>query len=663
MKNFFEHQDQAKRTTSYLVFLFGCAIASTILAMYLACMLIAVHQGMVQSLWQLEWLMVIAVCVSLTVAFGSARKMSALRGGGSVVAQSLGGQLVSQDTSDGQARELLNVVEEMAIASGVAVPDVYLLPEASINAFAAGLTPNSAVIGVTQGCVNALNRDELQGVIGHEFSHIVNGDMAINLKLMGLIHGLLLIHLIGRELLFGRTRRVSSSRSKNSGAVIGFACSAMIIGGIGWIFGQLIKSAVSRQREFLADASAVQFTRNPNGITDALRRIAQQSSHPKMSSSEAESASHLFFNNISPLGAFANAFSTHPPLAERIRRLGGGSANLESAAQPRASNIQSSASRQPTGQSTIGQLGVPGFAASASFANAGPANHSVNPGRAEVAPAEVVSTIGTATPDHLDQAHSILSHLPAGLLESVRSQPGAVAVVYGLLLDADADVRSRQKQTIANSSQTVHDLLSNIEPLFAQVPVQSRLPLLELCIPTLKTLKPNVAAQIFNCVKVLVQADGKLSLSEYALQTVLQYRLAPHFHPEPSPASAAPLTDIGPDSFVILSVLAKAGHSDPDQADYAFRNGISQLPKAAKQSIPSALPAYSLHDVSRSLIRLRTTTPKAKQSIAEACAHTVLTDSHTTDKEAELLRAILISLGCPTPPFLNPVPDKVAIAA
>jgi len=664
MKNFFEHQDQAKRTTSYLVFLFGCAIASTILAMYLACMLIAVHQGMVQSLWQLEWLIVIAVCVCLTIAFGSARKMSALRGGGSVVAQSLGGQLVSQDTSDAQARELLNVVEEMAIASGVAVPDVYLLPEASINAFAAGLTPNSAVIGVTQGCMNVLNRDELQGVIGHEFSHIVNGDMAINLKLMGLIHGLLLIHLIGRELLFGRTRHVSSSRGKNNGAVIGFACSAMIVGGIGWLFGQLIKSAVSRQREFLADASAVQFTRNPNGITDALRRIAQQSSHPKMSSSEAESASHLFFNNISPLGAFANAFSTHPPLAERIRRLGGGSANLEPAAQPRTSHIQSSASRQTTGQSTAGQLGASGFAASSSsFANAGPANRSVNPGRAEVAPAEVVSTIGTVTPDHLDQAHSILSHLPAGLLESVRSQPGAVAVIYGLLLDTDVGVRSRQKQTITNSSQTVHDLLCNIEPLFAQVPVQSRLPLLELCIPTLKTLKPNVAAQIFNCVKALVQADGKLSLSEYALQTVLQYRLAPHFRPEPSPAGVTPLADIGPDSFVILSVLAKAGHSDPSQADYAFRNGISQLPKAAKQSTPSALPAYSLHDVSRSLTRLRTTTPKTKQAIAEACAHTVLTDSHTTDKEAELLRAILISLGCPTPPFLNAVPDEVAIAA
>lgn len=661
MKNFFEHQDQAKRTTSYLVFLFGCAIASTILAMYLACMLMAVHQGMAQSLWQLEWLIAIAGCVCLTIAFGSARKMAALRGGGSVVAQSLGGQLVSQDTADGQERELLNVVEEMAIASGVAVPDVYLLPEASINAFAAGLTPNSAVIGVTQGCVSALNRDELQGVIGHEFSHIVNGDMAINLKLMGLIHGLLLIHLIGRELLFGRTRYVSGSRGKNNGAVIGFACSAMVIGGLSWIFGQLIKSAVSRQREFLADASAVQFTRNPNGITDALRRIAQQSSGSQMSSSEAESASHLFFNNISPLGAFANAFSTHPPLAERIRRLGGGSTNLEtSAAQSRASNIQPSARRQ----STVGQLGAPGFAASvSSFANAEFASNSVSLERPDVAPAEVVSTIGTVTPDHLDQAHSILSHLPAGLLESARSQPGAVAVVYGLLIDTDAGVRSRQKQTIANSSQTVHDLLCSIEPLFAQVPVQSRLPLLELCIPTLKTLKPKVAAQVFNCVKALVQADGKLSLSEYALQTVLQYRLAPHFRAESSPASATQLTDIGPDSFVILSVLAKAGHSDPSHADYAFRNGISQLPKAAKQSIPSTLPAYSLHDVSRSLTRLRTTAPKTKQAIAEACAHTVLTDSHTTDKEAELLRAILISLGCPTPPFLNAVPDQVAIAA
>ena len=327
MKNFFEHQDEARRTTAYLIFLLCCAIAFTILAMYAACVLIAKQNGVVQSFWQPIWLGVIALSVCLIVAFGSLRKMATLRGGGKVVAQSLGGQLVGQDTSNSQERELLNVVEEMAIAAGIAVPEVYLLPEASINAFAAGLTPNNAVIGVTQGSLTQLNRSQLQGVIGHEFSHIVNGDMALNLKLMGLVHGLLFIHLIGRNFLFSRHRRYTSSdRDKKGGAWLAFACSMMVIGAIGWIFGQLIKSAVSRQREFLADASAVQFTRNPVGIADALRCIAQQSNRAQLFSGEAETASHLFFNNVSALSAFASAFSTHPPLAERIRRLEGDAA-------------------------------------------------------------------------------------------------------------------------------------------------------------------------------------------------------------------------------------------------------------------------------------------------------------------------------------------------
>lgn len=661
MKNFFEHQDQARRTTAYLVFLFGCAIIGTILAIYFVCMMVAVNKGAARSLWHPGWLTATAIGVCLVIAFGSLRKMATLRGGGAVVAQSLGGELVSQDTSDLQARELLNVVEEMAIASGVAVPEVYLLPEASINAFAAGLTPNSAAIGVTKGCISALNREQLQGVIGHEFSHIVNGDMALNLKLMGLLHGLLLIHLLGRELLFGRTRRVSSSRDDSNGAVMIMAFAVMIIGGIGWLFGQLIKSAVSRQREFLADASAVQFTRNPDGITDALRCIAQQSCSAKMSSSEAESASHLFFNNISLSRSFAGAFATHPPLSERIRRLGRGSAKL----QMPAAHAQPASAKNRSAQRSVGAspLGALGFAAqTAAFAGEGQPQSSMASGH--VTPDGVVSRIGTVTPEHLTQAQSMLSHLPKGLLAAVRSQPGAVAVVYGLLLDSDEKVRSRQKKLIATSSQTVHDLLSDIEPLFAQVPTQLRLPLLELCIPTLKTIRPNVAAQFFTCVKDLVKADGKLSLSEYALQTVLQYRLAPHFRSEPAaPVKSTQLTDIWPDSLVLLSVLAKAGHAESSQADYAFRNGLSQLPGATNQPTPSALPLYSLYDVGRSLVRLRTTAPKLKQKVAEACAHTVLTDGHTTDKEAELLRAILISLGCPVPPFLNAACEESAIAA
>ena len=660
MKNFFEHQDEARRTTAYLIFLFGCAIAFTILAMYAACIVIAMQSGAVQGFWQPVWLGITALSVCLIVACGSLRKMFALRGGGRAVAQSLGGQLIRPDTSNPQERELLNVVEEMAITAGIAVPEVYLLPETSINAFAAGLTPNTAVIGVTQGSLTLLNRDQLQGVIGHEFSHIVNGDMALNLKLMGLVHGLLFIHLLGREFLLNSSHRRSSGRDSNGGAWLAFACSMMVIGAIGWIFGQLIKSAVSRQREFLADASAVQFTRNPEGIANALRCIARQSKRSQMSSGEAEAASHLFFNNVSALSTFASAFSTHPPLAERIRRLGtGSSTQTQMASRPLAGNKEGAFPVALSSRNPVNQLS--NAEAISSLAAVAGATRSTDRPQVlhNLAPDAVIADIGVVTPTHLTQAQSLLNHLPQPLLQAVRSQPGAIAVCYGLLLDADIEMRSRQKQIIADSSQKVYDLVESIEPLLNQVPVRSRLPLLELCISALKQLKPKVAAQFFICVKALVKADGKLSLSEFALQSVLQYRLAPYFQPEkPVAESTACLTDIWLDSLLLISALAKVGQSEHSQIDYAFRCGVQQLPGATKQTIPTDLPTCTLPNLGKILRRLRQADPKLKQSIAQACAHTVLIDGRTTDQEAELLRAILIALGCPVPPFIDLLPAQ-----
>jgi Zn-dependent protease with chaperone function len=650
MKNFFDAQDQARRLTSQLIFLFGASIICTILGLYISFLIIEYAvSGYVGSLWRPAWLLGTSVTVAVVVSYGTLSKTQTLRQGGRVIAESLGGRLVGQETSDPQARELLNVVEEMAIASGTAVPSVYLLPETSINAFAAGFTPNDAVIGVTQGCVDRLNRDQLQGVIGHEFSHIVNGDMALNLKLIGLVHGLLLIFMTGYHLL--------RHSNRNKGAILGTAIACMSVGSIGWAFGQLIKSAVSRQREFLADASAVQFTRNPQGLADALRQIAQTSHLRPLSSPHAEAASHLFFNEISLSRQLFAPLSTHPPLAERIRRLEGVAASKLSsattAADPTAApghpSISALAKDLPSQSVTAPILTETAPAPLLTSPQLTPSQLTL-----DMLPAEVLANIGTVSPAHLKQAKSILSHLPMGLVAAARSQPGAVAVVYGLLLSELPEVRSQQKQTVANSSKTVHDLLVQLEPLFSEVKARSRLPLVELCIPSLKSLKPAIAGHFFNQVKALVQADGKLFLNEYALQSLLQYRLEPHFRTAPPPsASHTELAEVWAECVIILTALAKAGHTETQQANYAFRNGLSHLPGSAKQTIPNTLPACSLHDVSRALKVLRLTAPKLKQAIADACAHTVLTDARTTDPEAELLRAILITLGCPVPPFLN----------
>lgn len=661
MNDFFEHQDKARKTTHYLVFLFGCAIAFTIVAMYAACTAIALSQGLTISWWNPDWFLGIIVVVCCVVSFGSIAKTTNLKGGGAVVARSLGGRLVSSETNNAQERQLLNVVEEMAIAAGVAVPQVYIIPEASINAFAAGLTPNNAVVGITQGCVAQLNREQLQGVIGHEFSHIVNGDMALNIKLMGVVHGLLLIHLIGREVVFS-ARHVRVSRdSKDNLPWFAIAVAVMLIGGISWIFGQMIKSAVSRQREYLADAGAVQFTRNPQGIADALRRISQQSASPRMLSSSAESASHLFFNDVSFLGSVANIFATHPPVAERIRRLGCASVEANSTVAPSISNsprpVTAGFAATGTSRRLAQAAGFSSFSSGvvpATSALAGERANKATPASVRLSANSAVSQIGTVTPDHLAQSQALLKDIPPELIEATRSRIGATSIIYGLLLSADELVLSQQRDSIAkNSTPAVLTQIDRLTPLLETVTVRSRLPLLELCIPRLKTLPPAAAAHLFAQVKSLIQSTGKLSLSAFALQSLLQYRLAPHFRP---PASAphlhSHLDTLWPACWTLMSALAQSGHSDAASADYAFRNGLSQLPGIRRQTIPS-MPNSSLHDVSRALSKLRATTPKLKQAIADACAHTVLTDGRATDRETELLRAILITLGCPIPPFLN----------
>ena len=275
--DFFASQDDARKKTGLLLFYFGLAVLSIIIAVYIAFAFFFAYQGSrasqfsFYSIWDPELFVTVAGVTILIVICGSLYKISILKSGGAGVAEMLGGKLIPASTQDFLEKRLLNIVEEMAIASGVPVPPVYLLEnEQGINAFAAGFTPDDAVIGVTRGSLETLNREELQGVIAHEFSHILNGDMWLDLKLVGFLHGILLIALIGRSILRGSSR---SRNSKNSGGFVLFGLVLLVLGYLGVLFGKLIKSGVSRQREYLADASAVQFTRNPHGLAGALKKI------------------------------------------------------------------------------------------------------------------------------------------------------------------------------------------------------------------------------------------------------------------------------------------------------------------------------------------------------------------------------------------------------
>ncbi|HKX45147.1 MAG TPA: M48 family metallopeptidase, partial [Planctomycetota bacterium] len=331
--DFFAHQERARRNTGRLVVLFVLAVLGIVASVYAAAIVAGLMAGILEVptgrqpdplavWWNPALLAGVVLCVFAVVGLGSAHKLAQVSAGGRTVAEMLGGRIVEPGARDPLERRLLNVVEEMAVASGVPVPGVYLLDEeAGINAFAAGFAPGDAVIGMTRGALEKLSRDELQGVVAHEFSHVLNGDMRLNLRLLGVVAGITVLGTLG-WIVLRSTARVGTGRKKGGGvaAVIAFAAALAVIGFVGSLFGSLIKAAVSRQREFLADASAVQFTRNPGGIAGALRKIGGFPSGSQVADSHAPEIAHMLFGEHGRR-SLAQLTATHPPLAERIRRI------------------------------------------------------------------------------------------------------------------------------------------------------------------------------------------------------------------------------------------------------------------------------------------------------------------------------------------------------
>ncbi|MDZ8187654.1 MAG: M48 family metallopeptidase [Nostoc sp. ChiSLP02] len=617
--NFFEHQDRARQNTQQLIGLFSLSIAVTIVAIYIATLFL--FRMAPRIWWHPGLFLYVAGITIIAIALGSLYKIACLREGGSVIAQELGGRLLLPETADEQGKQLLNIVEEMAIASGIPVPEVYLLDrETSINAFAAGFTPTDAVIGVTRGSLQNLNRDELQGIIGHEFSHILNGDMRLNLRLMGLLHGILFIYLTG-ELLW---RLRAGSREDKGLPLWAFGLALMAIGGIGLFCGRLIKAAVSRQREFLADASAVQFTRNPDGLTGVFQKLQRMDS--RLIAPGAEAASHMFFGNALNPYFWDSLFSTHPPLAERIRRVGG----------VKVSNLPPMPSRNYTGSQESLTMG---------FA-----------GGASAAPEQVVNQVGTVAPEHFAHAQALLSQLPESLRLSVRQQESAMAIAFALALDTEniaiqerqiAWLREVQPGELVEKTLELSREINQLDPSI-------RLPVVDLIVPALRQNSAKECQRLCKCVHGLVKASGNLSLWDFVLQLILWHRLQPCINPTSViTVEFTSIEQIWSDSILIISALARVGHSEPDAIAYAFRSGVFRLPKAGEQEKPDTPVACNFSDIKKSLERLQLASPKLKQGIIDACAHTVLLDNKVTPKEADLLRAIAMTLDCPIPPFLN----------
>ncbi len=632
--NFFEHQDAARRNTSRLVSLFGLAVLAIGVTLYaLAVVLTGIQPqdprtGAVALdlvWWNPELLSAVAIGVLIVVGGGSLYKISQLRGGGRVVAEQLGGRLIHPNTSDRRERVLLNVVEEMAIASGTPTPPVYLLEEEGINAFAAGFSPNDAVIGVTRGALIQFERDELQGVIAHEFSHIMNGDMRLNIRLMGVLHGILIIGIIGYFLL--RSAMFSSmsrrSRDNNGMMFVALGVGLIVIGSLGTFFGNWIKASVSRQREYLADASAVQFTRNPLGISGALKRIGGFAEGSKIANPNAPEASHLFFGQALR-GGLQSIFATHPPLDERIRRL---DPSFQGDIEPAST---------AGGVGAVGMAGVAGLASGAEI----PRPLSV---------ANAVRDIGHPTPAHLEYAAGIVSSLPDALRQAAHEPYGARAVVYSLLINTDPAARAAQLERLANFAEAgIEDLTRELLPLSENLPAAARMPLVDMTLPALRELSP-AQYQLFRAnLEELVRADNKIDLFEWTLQRILLAHLIPHFESVRAPRiKYSSLRPVEEACCILLSTLSLArGGPDPEGAyEVAARALGVRLPKLSAADC-------GLARVDEALFKLAQTNPRIKQQVLEVCADYIAADGRVAVAEAELLRATADSLGCPMPPLL-----------
>lgn len=641
--NFFEHQDRARRKTNHLIVLLILAVLSLVAITTLLFAAFAyfgqqntasihsspgIWQGILHAL-SLETFCWIALAVTSVVLIGSLFRFFQLRGGGKAIAESMGGHLLSGTTSDANERKILNVVEEMAIASGAAVPPVYLIEDDAINAFAAGYHPQDAVIGITRGCIQTLNRDELQGVIAHEFSHIYHGDMRINMRLIALLYGILVIGLIGEFLMRSAGNRSIRRSSKDNSpvAILALGLGLLAIGYSGIFFGNLIKAAVSRQREFLADASAVQFTRNPEGIAGALKKIGNSSQGSQLKNEHASEFSHMYFGQ--GVKSFFNLMATHPPLEERIKRI-----------QPnwngeftQATYIRSKTSADDTG--------AMGFSASTPKAGDAHINAIINIDAA-------LEQIAQPSQPQVVYARERIAEIPAQLKEAAQIPFSARGVVFGLLLDRQQELRTAQVALLNEhlSAADVDELMPIIN-CAAGLDASLRLPLIELCLSQLKQLSRDQQHSFVNCLHLLIRADNKVSLMEWAVYRIVLHNTLIHN----KPTRNRNLRDLQNECQLLLSLLAYSGTTEEANAKAAFAQAQAILNFPDIALLPRS--EIKLTDADEALEQLNLTKPLQKPLLLKAMSQCILQDGQVTITEAELFRAIADSLDCPIPPLIT----------
>lgn len=634
--DFFQAQEDARRRTRILAFYFVLCVLGVVVAVELL-MFFILGSGVGLRGGDLAGMLAfIGIGTVGVILLGSLFKTISLRRGGSVVAEDLGGRLVQPGTGDGDERRLLNVVEEMAISSGTPVPQVYIMDEEEgINAFAAGTEPSNAVIGVTRGCVQRLTRSELQGVVAHEFSHILNGDMRMNMRLIGMVFGLVIITLLGRVIVGvfrwggggGRNRD-----SKGMGVVMAIflvGLVLLIVGGIGTFFARVLQAAVSRQREFLADASAVQFTREPDGIAGALKKIGGRQDGAKLLSPKAMEASHLFFADG---GMFAFGLATHPPLEMRIRAIqeSWDGEFVDTTLPPvlpdeEAPPLPSARKRGP-----LDALGA----------------------------VSLLGNLGTAALVEVSQGRALRDGLEAGWIDGAHDRHDAQALLFGLLIADDETLRVGELAALhAKCGSAAAERAVFWQSELRGIHSARKIALIDLCMPTLRGLSAAEYHRFVGVTELLIRSDGQVTLFEYMLQHLIHRHLASHFEQRGfPPIKFHSLGALGRDASVILSAMAWLGRNESEAKDtwasmakgWEGGGGWSPMLLSAAECGPGLIGPVLEH--------FEAAAPPVKKELLALCAQAAAHDGVLSNEEGELLRLVADAIGCGVPPLVRDSP-------
>jgi Zn-dependent protease with chaperone function len=641
--NFFEHQHRARRKTWLLVSYFLLAVVLIVLAVNLAVFVafyltigetasqFTTFQGWFKSTYAF-WTTAATFAV---IVLGTLSTLLKLRGGGRVVAHMVGARLVDPNTRDLNERRLINIVEEMSIASGTPVPELYVLEDNAINAFVAGYRPTEAVLVVTGGALESFNRDELQGVIGHEYSHVFNGDMRINIRLMGVLAGILMIGQIGRFLLRsgGRSR---SGRGKGGGQVAVLGLGLLLIGYIGLFFGSLIKAAISRQREFLADASSVQFTRNPDGIAGALWIIKEHTGGSRLLNARAEDISHFCFSDA--IGSkFTSWMATHPPLEQRIKAIHPYFDIKKRVQWRRELDATTAAASTGAGAAAGAPAAGTAFAVDAAVA-------------AALTGSSVGATIGQGQARHLSYAERLHAAIPEPLAAAARDRTTVRPLIYALIL---ADMQDHDRPLGLNAIKQSNepglvDAVNRFCVHAQQAGARFRLPLINMSVPALKSLGWEERARFLTLLEDVIKADKRYTIFEFTLLTILREHLAEDAGRDLK-EKYFKYSDVLREINLILSILARIGAGKEDQAlaiHAAIMKHFDTGPIAMAEKAECKLTA-----VGAALQKLNLLSPRLKQTVIESFADCVIHDGKVVPAEAELLQAIAISLDSPMPPL------------